>query len=112
MCMAAIFVMWPNILYKFWLTYHKESSHEIWNQLGQWFVRKQYFENIDGTTIWATLAERAKFNPDLWNLFTAIVSLVLTYQVRIMTLALKVFKKSTFQKILTFKCIRKKLTLT
>ena len=54
--------------------------------------------NIDGTTIWVTLAEKAKVNLDLWNLFIAIVSLVLTYQVRIITLALTVLKKSTFQK--------------
>ena len=112
MCMVAIFVKWPNILYKFWLTYHKESSHEIWNQFGQWFVRKLCFKNIDGTTIWATLAERAKFNLDLWNLFTAIVSLVLTDQIRIMTLALKVFKKSTFQKISHLNALGKNLTLT
>ena len=44
------------------------------------------------------LAERSKVNLDLWNLFIAIVSLDLTYQVRIMTLASTVFKKSTFQK--------------
>ena len=44
------------------------------------------------------LAERPKVNLDLWNLFIAIVSLDLTYQVRIMTLASTVFKKSTFQK--------------
>ena len=42
------------------------------------------------------LAERSKVNLDLWNLFLAIVSLGLTYQVRIMT---KASKKSTFQKI-------------
>ena len=112
MGMAAIFVMWPNILYKFWLTYHKESSHEIQIQLGQLFVRKICFKNIDGTTKWATLAERAKFNLDLWYLFTAIVSLVLTYQVRIMTLALKVFKKSTFQKISHLNALGRNLTLT
>ena len=35
---------------------------------------------------------------DLKNLFIAIVSLGLTYQVRIMTLASTDFKKSTFQK--------------
>ena len=45
------------------------------------------------------LAEREKVNLDLWNLFIAIVSLVLTYQVRIITLVSTVFKKSTFQKI-------------
>ena len=28
-----------NILHKFWLLYHKRSSHEIWVQLYQWFVR-------------------------------------------------------------------------
>ena len=44
------------------------------------------------------LAEKLKVNLDLWNLFIAIVSLGLTYQVRIMTLASTVFKKSTFQK--------------
>ena len=56
------------------------------------------FKYIDGTTIWATLAERAKVNLDLWNLFIAIVSLDSTYQVRIITLASTVLKKSTFQK--------------
>ena len=44
------------------------------------------------------LAERSKVNLDLWNLFIAIVSLGQAYQVRIMTLASTVFKKSTFQK--------------
>ena len=44
------------------------------------------------------LAERSKVNLDLWNLFIAIVSLGQTYQVRIMTFASTVFKKSTFQK--------------
>ena len=44
------------------------------------------------------LAERSKVNLDLWNLFIAIVSLGLTYQERIMTLASTVFKNSTFQK--------------
>ena len=44
------------------------------------------------------LAERSKVNLDLWNLFIAIVTLDLTYQVRIMTLASVVFKRSTFQK--------------
>ena len=36
---------------------------------------------VDGTPIWATLAEKLKVNLDLWNLFI----LGLTYQVRIMT---------------------------
>ena len=44
------------------------------------------------------LAVRSKVNLDLKNLFIAIVSIGLTYQVRIMTLASTVFKKSTFQK--------------
>ena len=44
------------------------------------------------------LAERSKVNLDIWNLSIATVSLGLTYQVRIMTLASTVFKKSTFQK--------------
>ena len=35
-------------------------------------------------------------NLDLWNLFIAIVSLGLTYQMRVMTLASIVFKKINF----------------
>ena len=46
----------------------------------------------------SSLAERSKVNLDLWNLFIAIATLDLTYQVRILTLASVVFKKSTFQK--------------
>ena len=41
---------------------------------------------------------KGQVNLDLWNLFIAIVSLGLTYQVRVMTLPSIVFKKSTFQK--------------
>ena len=59
---------------------------------------KTKFYYIDGTIVWATSAEMAKVNLDLWNLFIAIVSLVLTYQVRIMTLALTVFKNQLFKK--------------
>ena len=55
------------------------------------------------------LAERSKFNLDLWNLFITIVSLVLTYQVRIMTKAFTVFKKINFSKNFPFKCIRKQI---
>ena len=55
------------------------------------------------------LAERSKVNIDLWNLFIAIVTLDYTYQVRIMTLALVVFKKINFSKISPFKCIRKQI---
>ena len=44
------------------------------------------------------LAERPRVNLDLWNLFIAIVTLDLTYQVRIKTLASVVLKKSNFQK--------------
>ena len=40
------------------------------------------------------LAKRLKVNLNQWNLFIAIVSLGLTYQVRIMTLASTVFTKS------------------
>ena len=44
-------------------------------------------------------AERSKVNLDLMNLVIAIVLLGQTYQVRIMTKASTVFKKSTFQNI-------------
>ena len=46
----------------------------------------------------SALAERSKVNLDLCNLFKAIVTLDKIYQVRIITLASIVFKKSTFQK--------------
>ena len=46
----------------------------------------------------SALAERTKVNLDLCNLFIAIVTLDKIYQVRIITLASIVFKKSTFQK--------------
>ena len=39
-----------------------------------------------------------KVNLDLWNLFIAIVTLDKTYQLRIITLASIVIKKSTFKK--------------
>ena len=55
------------------------------------------------------LAERSKVNLDLWNLFIAIVSLGLTYQVRIMTKASTVFKKLNFSKNFLFKCIIKQI---
>ena len=55
------------------------------------------------------LAERSKINLDLWNLFIAIVSLGLTYQVRIMTKASTIFKKINFSKHFRFKCIRKQI---
>ena len=59
-------------------------------------------ENYDLIYRWdsnmSDLAERSKVNLDLWNLFIVIVSLGLTYQVRIMTFASTIFKKSTFQK--------------
>ena len=42
------------------------------------------------------LGERSKVNLDLWNLFIAIVSLGQTYQLRLMTKASTVSKKSTF----------------
>ena len=57
------------------------------------------------------LAERSKVNLDLWNLFIAIVSLGLTYQVRIMTLASTVIKKSTFQKISHLDALKSKFDL-
>ena len=55
------------------------------------------------------LAEKSKVNLDLCNLSIAIVSLGLTYQGIIMTLASTVFKKSTFQKKFPFKCIRQQI---
>ena len=50
------------------------------------FILRKLFEYINGTPIRETLAERSKFNLDLWNLFIDIGLLGLTYQERIMTL--------------------------
>ena len=55
-----------------------------------------------------TLVERSKVNLDLWNLYIAIVTLCLTYQVKIMTMASTDLKKKTLKKI-SFKCIRKQI---
>ena len=57
------------------------------------------------------LAERSKVNLDLWNLFIAIVTLDLTYQVSIMTLASVVFKKSTFEKFPHLNALESKFDL-
>ena len=65
------------------------------------------FEHVEGSPTCENLAERPKVNLDLLNLSIAIVSLGLTYQERIMTLAITVFKKSIFQKTNPLKCIRK-----
>ena len=54
-------------------------------------------------------AKRSKVNLDLCNFFIAIVSLGLTYQVRIMTKALTVFKRINFSKNFPCKCIRKQI---
>ena len=51
-----------------------ETQHEIWVQMGKWFLRK-LFKYIDGTPIWETMAERSKVNLNLWILFIAIVTL-------------------------------------
>ena len=53
----------------------------------------------------------SKVNFDLLNLFIAIVSLGLTYQVRIMNLVSTVFKKSTFQKIYHLNILGRKFDL-
>ena len=66
---------------------------------------------IDGYPIWATLVERSWLNLDLWNLFINSVSLGLTYQVRIMTLASTVFKKSTFQNVSHLNALGSKFNL-
>ena len=34
--------------YKFWPTYHKESSYEIWVQMAKWFLRKLCFDVLMG----------------------------------------------------------------
>ena len=61
----------------------------------------------------SNFAVRSTVNPDLWNLFIAIVSLGQTNQVRLVTEASTFFKKINFSKKIPFKCIRKQiLTLT
>ena len=58
-----------------------------------------------------TLAKKLKVNLDLLHLSIAIVSLVSTYQVRIMTLASTEFKKSAFQKISDLNALGRKFDL-
>ena len=49
-----IWVWWPSWScdqfnwYKFWLTYHKESSYEILVQSAKWFLRKLWFNVLMG----------------------------------------------------------------
>ena len=66
--------------------------------MAYWLLRKLCSNVLIGLQFEMTLAEKLKVNLDLWNLFIAIVSLGLTNQVKIITLASIVFKKSTFQK--------------
>ena len=99
MGMAAIIVMWPLIFVINLLL--STMKFEL-----DWFLRK-LFKYIDGTPIWEILADRSKVNLDFWNLFIAIVTLLSTYEVRIMTLASTVFKKNNLSKKFQFKCIRK-----
>ena len=70
----------------------KSQSHQPSGsgELAQWFLRKLCFNILMGLQY-----ERPSLK--LWNLFIAIVTIDKTYQVRIMTLASIVFKKSTFQ---------------
>ena len=68
------------------------------SSIGLLVSEETMFKCVDGTPIWATFAEKLKVNLDLWNLFKAIVSLGLTYQVRIMTKASTVFKNQLFKK--------------
>ena len=39
------------------------------SSIGLVVSEKTMFKYVDGTPIWATLAERSKVNLDLWNLF-------------------------------------------
>ena len=61
-----------NVLYKFWLTYHKESLHEIWVQLNQWFVRKLSFNILIGPQYERPWLKGQR--PSFETYFTAIVS--------------------------------------
>ena len=81
-----------NSLYKLWLPYHKSLhmkfefnwAHGLWENCFNILMGPQYERP------W--LKGQRSVNHDLGNLLIAIVSLVLTYQVRKMTLALTVFK--------------------
>ena len=91
-----------NILHKFWLTYHKESSHEIWVQLGRWFVRKLCFSILMGLHYeWPTSKLKGQRS-------------TLTFQLtsRSMTnndFGFNSIQKINFSLIFPFKCIRKQI---
>ena len=57
-----------------------------------------------------TLAKKSKVKLGLWNLFINNFSLGLTYQVRTVTSASTIFKKSTFKKS-NFKALESNYTL-
>ena len=74
MGVVVIFVMWPIYFVYMLSTLHKESSHEIWVQLGQCL-----WENYVLIYWWdsnmSDLSGKVKgLNLDFWNLFIAIVS--------------------------------------
>ena len=67
--------------------------------MAQWFLRKLRFNILMGLQYeWPWLKGQRSTLTFGTYLFIAIVTLDKTYQVRIMTLASVVFKKSTFQK--------------
>ena len=92
-----------NISYEFWLTYHKESSHEIGVQLAEWFLRKLCFNMLMGLQY-----ERLCLKGQRSTLTFETYLLGLTYQVRIMT-GFNRIQKINFSKNFPFKCIRKQI---
>ena len=94
---VAILVMWPVHLVK--ILANLSSGLFIWNLSSNGLVvsEETMFWCVEGTPIWATLAEKLKVNLDLWNLFIANVLFGSTYQVRIMT-GLNSFQKMKFSR--------------
>ena len=66
-------------------------------ELAKWFLRKLCFNILRGLQS-KTLAERSRVNLNLWNIFIDIVTLGLTYQVRIIT-GFICFQKINFFKV-------------
>ena len=86
MNMAAILARWPIEF----VIHLLPSTYEIWVNWPSAFW--EYCFNI---LVGLNMRDLGwKVNLEIWNLFIAIVSLGLTYQVRIMTLASTVLKKT------------------
>ena len=97
-----------NNLYKSWLTYCKESSYEIWVQLGKWFVRKLCFNILMGLQ-YERLGWKVKGQPWPLELIYSHCPIRLNISSENNDIGFSSFQEINFPKISPFKCIRKQI---